>query len=84
MADIADQEGNGNEAQDALRHLASADPDPFWRCAACGTAQSAWRPVCEACNTPGKIEWVQPSHGVVARRVPLLDYASSSEGVTQP
>ena len=88
LADIADQEGHGNEAQDALRHLASADPDPFWRCGACGTAHSAWKPVCDACNTPGKISWVQPSQGVVARQVPLLDHASASEdagvgGVTQ-
>ncbi len=77
MADIADQEGRGGEAQDALRHLASADPDPFWRCAACGTAHAAWKPVCDACNTPGKIAWVQPSHGIVVRQVPLLDHAGS-------
>ena len=88
LADIADQEGHANEAQDALRRLASADPDPFWRCNACGTAHSAWKPVCDACNTPGKIAWVQPSQGVVSRQVPLLDHAATKEdagvgGVTQ-
>ncbi len=77
MADIADQEGRGSEAQDALRHLASADPDPFWRCASCGTAHATWKPVCDACNTPGKIAWVQPSHGIVVRQVPMLDHAGS-------
>ena len=84
MADIADQEGRGSEAQDALRHLASADPDPFWRCGACGTAHSAWAPVCDACNTPGKIAWVQPSHGIVVRQVALLDHAGESGVLAQP
>ncbi len=80
VADIADQEGHGSEAQEALRHLASADPDPFWRCAACGTTHGAWKPVCEACNTPGKIEWVQPSRSVAVRQVQLLDHAGDSGG----
>ena len=84
MADIADQEGHASEAQDALRHLASADPDPFWRCGACGTAHNAWKPVCDACNTPGKIEWAQPSHGTVVRQVALLDHAGDGGSLTQP
>lgn len=77
LADIADQEGHPGEAQDALRHVATADPDPFWRCAACGTAHGRWQPVCDACNTPGEIAWVQPSQGMAVRQVPLLDHASS-------
>ena len=90
MADIADQEGRGSEAQDALRHIAAADPDPFWRCAACGTAHGAWKPVCDACNTPGEIAWVQPSHGIVGRQMALLDHAGGDRdtrdggGLTQP
>jgi len=84
MADVADHEGRVAEAQEALRHVASADPDPFWRCAACGTAHAAWGPVCDACNTPGQIAWVQPQHGIVAQQVPLLDHARVSEGATQP
>ncbi len=75
LADIADQEGHGSEAQDALRHVATADPDPFWRCAACGTTHARWQPVCDACNTPGEISWVQPRQGAVVRQVPLLDHA---------
>jgi len=84
LADIADQEGHGNEAQDALRHVATADPDPFWRCAACGTAHGRWQPVCDACNTPGEINWVQPSQDAVVRQVPLLDHADSSGGSLAP
>lgn len=83
MADIADQQGRGSDAQDALRHVATADPDPFWRCGACSTAHTEWKPVCDACNTPGQIAWVQPEQGVVVRQVPLLDHARESEGVTQ-
>ena len=79
LAEIADQEGHANEAQDALRHVATADPDPFWRCAACGTGHSGWKPVCEACNTPGKIAWVQPSHDAGIRQVALLDHANDGE-----
>ncbi len=82
LADIADHEGHANEAQDALRHVATADPDPFWRCAACGTGHSAWKPVCEACNTPGKIAWVQPTPNQDAgiRQVAFLDHANDGEG----
>lgn len=76
LADIADHEGHANEAQDALRHVATADPDPFWRCAACGTGHGGWKPLCEACNTPGKIAWVQPSQDVGIRQVALLDHAN--------
>lgn len=82
LADIADQEGHASEAQDALRHVATADPDPFWRCAACGTAHGRWLPVCDACNTPGEIAWVQPSQGAVLRQVPLLDHVSSGGSLT--
>jgi HemY protein len=82
LADIADQEGHASEAQDALRHVATADPDPFWRCAACGTAHGRWQPVCDACNTPGEIAWVHPSQGAVVRQVPLLDHASGGESLT--
>ena len=79
LADIADQGGHVSEAQDALRHVATADPDPFWRCAACGTAHGRWQPVCDACNTPGEIAWVQPS-GDGIRQVPLLVDHASLEG----
>ena len=84
LADIADQDGHAGEAQEALRHVAAADPDPVWRCVACGTTHDAWQPVCSACGTPGKIAWVQPDHGILVRQMPLLDHAGAGEGLTQP
>ena len=55
MSDVAAMEGNAEAAQDALRHAAEADPDPVWRCAACGAQYEAWRPVCESCKSTGTI-----------------------------
>ena len=50
----------GQAAQrDALRHAATADPDPAWHCAACGTTQPSWQPVCPTCQIPGRIAWTQ-------------------------
>lgn len=69
--DIADQDGDAAESKDSLRRAALADPDPVWRCAVCGTVHGDWRPVCDACNTPARIAWVQPDqHGTV---LPALD-----------
>lgn len=84
LAEIADQQGHASEAQDALRNMVMADPDPVWRCGACGTVHEAWKPVCDACGTPGKIAWVQFEHSMVVRQIPLLDHARDAEGVTQP
>jgi HemY protein len=48
----------GRTAQrEALRRAAVADPDPAWRCDACGTAMPHWRPVCPSCQTPGRVSW---------------------------
>lgn len=67
LADIAEAEGNSEAAQlaqrDALRHAAVADPDPTWRCQACGTDQTAWHPTCPTCHTPGRIAWMAPAAG---------------------
>ncbi len=60
MADIAERDGNKDEAQEALRRAAVADPDPVWRCGHCGSVHAAWQPVCDACGTPGQVAWVQP------------------------
>ncbi|WP_424137396.1 heme biosynthesis HemY N-terminal domain-containing protein [Roseomonas chloroacetimidivorans] len=40
-----------------LRAAAEAPPEPRWQCLACGTAHRKWEPVCEACETPGRVEW---------------------------
>jgi HemY protein len=40
-----------------LRAAAAAPPEPRWQCLNCGTVHPKWEPVCEACATPGRIEW---------------------------
>lgn len=61
LADIATLEGNPEEAQEALRHVADAEPDPVWRCTHCATVHGAWHPVCEACESTGTIKWGPPT-----------------------
>ena len=61
MADIAEVDGRQPEAQEAIRRMATAGPDPLWRCGHCGTVHGAWVPVCDACGTPGKVAWVVPA-----------------------
>ena len=57
IKDIADIEGNAEAAQEALRHLPNARPDPVWRCTVCGTVHQAWHPICDACDTAGRMKW---------------------------
>lgn len=48
-----------------LRTAATANPEPRWRCAACGTDHAGWAPVCPSCGAVGTIGWTSPQ-GVVA------------------
>ncbi len=62
LADIEEAEAGdsaeGRAAQrDALRAAAVADPDPAWRCSACGSSQDEWRAACPVCGTPGSLAW---------------------------
>jgi HemY protein len=62
LAEIEEVEGGDTEAgrlaqRDALRHAATADPDPVWRCSACHTAHAAWYPNCPDCFTVGSLRW---------------------------
>lgn len=43
-----------------LRLAATAAPEPRWRCAACGTDQEQWAPVCPKCQAVGTINWASP------------------------
>jgi HemY protein len=43
--------------RDALRHAASADADPGWRCTACHAPHATWHPACPVCSTAGSIAW---------------------------
>lgn len=56
-------EADGGDLRDALRHAATAEPDPQWRCTACHTAHTAWHPSCPDCFTVGSLRW--SSGGVV-------------------
>ncbi|MCW3474602.1 heme biosynthesis HemY N-terminal domain-containing protein [Limobrevibacterium gyesilva] len=65
IADLEAEEHGDTEAgrlaqRDALRHAATAEPDPAWRCDACGTVHAQWHPACPACHTPGRIVWGEP------------------------
>ena len=79
-ADIAVVEGNAEEAQDALRHVPEADPDPVWRCKSCGTVHGAWHPICDACESVGSIAWGQPVDA--AHQQPRLAQPEPIEGLT--
>ena len=58
LADLEEQEHGYTEAvRDALRHAATADPDPTWRCAGCGRNHASWHPVCPNCGAAGRITW---------------------------
>ncbi len=59
QADLADRDNDADAAQEALRHIPTAKPEPTWRCAACGTVHQEWHPVCDACGTPGRIAWTE-------------------------
>jgi HemY protein len=43
--------------REALRHAATADPDPAWHCTACHASQSIWHPACPACGAAGTLRW---------------------------
>ena len=66
LSNIAEREGNRDAVDDAMRRAATAEPDPQWRCDACGAAQSDWHPACSNCGTVGKISWGRSSTGTRA------------------
>ncbi len=62
LAEIEEAEGGDTEAgrlaqRDALRHAATADPDPQWRCTVCHTAHADWHPTCPDCTSVGSLRW---------------------------
>jgi HemY protein len=75
LAEIEEAEGGDTEAgrmaqRDALRHAATADPDPQWRCSACHTAHASWHPTCPDCITVGSLRWTtQPAAGQIVPAV---------------
>lgn len=67
MADVDVLDGKTDAAQEALRQLKEAGPNPVWRCSACGTQHERWHPLCTTCHSTGTIVWTQPGDAVPAR-----------------
>ncbi|HYZ32253.1 MAG TPA: heme biosynthesis HemY N-terminal domain-containing protein [Crenalkalicoccus sp.] len=80
LADVAVMEGNAEAAQEALRHVPDADPDPVWQCTNCGTTHGSWRPVCDACQATGTVKWMHPGEAPPARL--RLPRSQEIEGLT--
>lgn len=79
LADVAEAEGDGVAARDALRVAADAPPDPGWRCEECSTPLAEWAPVCPACGTAGRVHWVAaPSRQL---QLPRFSESKDIEGV---
>ncbi len=58
LADIeAGEGGNHTAAVEALRHAASAEPEPAWICGNCKAEQPQWHPACPACHAPASLVW---------------------------
>ena len=75
LADLEAEERGDTETgrlaqRDALRHAATAPPDPQWRCESCGSAQPQWLPACPVCHTAGRIRWATPGAGLALPPTP--------------
>ena len=63
VADIAERDTSLSEPErrqahtEALRALATATPDPAWRCSNCDTEHPDWSPLCPSCRAPGRLVW---------------------------
>ncbi len=62
LAEIEEQERGNTEAgrtaqRDALRHAATAEPDPHWQCTRCHADHPVWHPKCDTCASVGTIQW---------------------------
>jgi len=71
QADLEAAEGGDGETarqaqRDAFARAATADPDPAWRCEACGAEHVHWLPLCPVCQTAGKVRWGLPRASVPA------------------
>jgi HemY protein len=65
LADI--DEAEGADQREALRHAASAAPDPVWCCGTCQTGHVEWNPCCPHCFTVGSLRW-----GTAATTAPAI------------
>lgn len=60
LGELEAAEGHADAQRDALLDAANAEPDPAWRCEACGAVHERWHAACPACHTPGRIVWGGP------------------------
>ena len=81
LADVNMMDGNADAAQEALRQLPNADPDPVWRCTSCRTQHDRWHPVCDACRSTGTIQWMQAGDAAPAQ-FRRLQQPQGAEGLT--
>lgn len=61
LADLELRENNdGDKARDLLIKASHANPDPDWRCGACGAETDRWVVSCPSCHSFGSVEWRAP------------------------
>ena len=65
LAEVGERDGDAVAAVAALHQAASAEPDPQWRCDACGTVHAEWHMVCSRCDATGQINWGTVAAGPV-------------------
>ena len=51
---------DGAKARDLLVKASHANPDPDWRCGACGAETDRWVVSCPSCHSFGSVEWRSP------------------------
>ena len=61
LADLELRENqDGAKARDLLVKASHANPDPDWRCGACGAETDRWVVSCPSCHSFGSVEWRAP------------------------
>ena len=65
-AEHGDSEAGRTAQRELLREAVTAEPDPVWRCDACGTAHAEWAPVCPNCHVAGRFHWGGPARLALA------------------
>ena len=61
LAAVEEREhGDSAAAREWLQRAAEGEPDPAWMCERCGTAASAWQPLCPQCDSFDSLVWGSP------------------------
>ncbi|MDG4721353.1 MULTISPECIES: heme biosynthesis protein HemY [Thalassospira] len=79
LADLELRENqDGAKARDLLIKASHANPDPDWRCGACGAETDRWVVSCPSCHSFGSVDWRAPL------RVHHTPAAKASQQTTDP